>query len=220
MELSIMRNLYDASLKGCVSTLKTLIQKDPLILSRVSLYPFSETPLHIASLLGHIELCRTLLQIGPDLAAEVNSEGHCPLHLASATGHIEIVKALLLTDAETCLIRDKDDKLPLHFAVMRGRLGVIKELISAMPETEIVKVMTKIDDHGSILHLCVCYNHLEALKILVESMRGDIDQILSSKDKEGNTVLDLAVKRGQIKVMFLFFVASHKLLFIKNSQIY
>jgi ankyrin repeat protein len=35
-------------------------------------------------------------------------------------------------------------------------------------------------------------------------MRQDIDQILSFKDKEGNTVLDLAVKRGQIKVIFLF----------------
>ncbi|GAU23016.1 hypothetical protein TSUD_336640 [Trifolium subterraneum] len=113
MELSIMRNLYDASLKGCVSTLKTLIQKDPLILSRV-----------------------------------------------------------------------------------------IKELISAMPETEMDKVMTEVDDHASsILHLCVCYNHLEALKILVESMRGDVDQFLSCKDKEGNTVLDLAVQRGQIKII-------------------
>ncbi|GAU23014.1 hypothetical protein TSUD_336620 [Trifolium subterraneum] len=204
MELSIMRNLYDASLKGCVSTLKTLIQNDPLILNRVSLYPFSESPLHIASLLGHLELCQILLEINPILASEVNSEGHCPLHLASAKGHIEIVKALLSTNAETCLIRDKDDKLPLHFAVMRGRLGVINELISAMPETEMDKVMTEIDDHaGSVLHLCVCYNHLEALKILLESIRGDIDQILSSKDKEGNTVLDLAVKRGQIKVMFL-----------------
>ncbi|MCI81045.1 transcription factor PIF1-like, partial [Trifolium medium] len=35
---------------------------------------------------------------------------------------------------------------------MRGRLGVIKELISAMPETEIVNVMTEINDHGSVLH--------------------------------------------------------------------
>ncbi|PNX99528.1 ankyrin repeat-containing protein [Trifolium pratense] len=121
MELSIMRNLYDASLKGCVSTLKKLIEKDTLILSRVSLYPNFETPLHIASLLGHIELCRILLDISPNLAAEVNSEGQCPLHLASAKGHIEIVKVLLLTNAETCFIHDKDDKLPLHFAVMRGR---------------------------------------------------------------------------------------------------
>ncbi|MCH94767.1 ankyrin repeat-containing protein, partial [Trifolium medium] len=70
-----------------------------------------------------------------------------------------------------------------------------------MPETEIVKAMTEINDHGPVLHLCVCYNHLEALKILVESMRGDIDQILSSKDREGNTVLDLAIKRGQIKMI-------------------
>ncbi|KAJ1387231.1 PGG domain [Sesbania bispinosa] len=192
-----MRELYDASLKGCVSTLKSLIQRDPLILSRVSLYPFTETPLHIASLLGHLEFCEVLLHINPTLAVEVDSEGRCPLHLASAKGHTEIVKALLQINPEMCLIRDKDDKLPLHFAVMRGRMGAIKELIRARPDC--IREMTE-TDNGSILHLCVHYNHLEALKLVVESVRGDY-QFFSTKDKEDNTVLHLAVKRRQIKII-------------------
>lgn len=193
-----IRELYDASLNGNVSILKSLIQRDPLILSRLSLYPFSKTPLHIASLLGHLEFCQILLHINPSSASEVNSEGRCPLHLASANGHTEIVKALLLTNSQTCLIRDKDDKLPLHFAAMRGRIGAIKELINASPET--IREITETDD-GSILHLCARYNHLEALKLFVESVRGDI-QFLSAKDKEGNTVLHLAVKSRQTKVLF------------------
>jgi ankyrin repeat protein len=200
-----MRELYNASLNGCVSSLRILIQRDPLILSKVSLHTFSETPLHIASLLGNLEFCQILLDIDPNLAAEVNSEGRCPLHLASSKGYTEIVRALLLTNAETCLIRDKDDKLPLHFAAMRGRVEAIKELNSVMPETETIRIMSETDDHGSVLHLCVRYNHLEALKILVQSVRGDNRlQFLSAKDKGGNNILHLAVRRTQIKVLVIF----------------
>ncbi|XP_061341457.1 ankyrin repeat-containing protein ITN1-like [Gastrolobium bilobum] len=192
-----MRELYEASLNGRVSTLNTLIQRDPRILSRVSLYPCTETRLHIASLLGHLEFCKVLLDKNPSLASEENSEGRCPLHLASAKGHTETVKALLLTNPETCLIRDKDDKLPLHYAAMRGRIGTIKELISVRPDS--IREITENDD-GSILHLCVRHNHLEALKLLVESVNGD-NQFLSAKDKEDNTILHLAVKHRQIKII-------------------
>ncbi|XP_061341454.1 ankyrin repeat-containing protein BDA1-like [Gastrolobium bilobum] len=191
-----MRKLYDASLNGCVSTLNTLNQRDPLILSRV-LYPSTDTSLHIASLLGHLEFCHALLEINPDLAIEVNSEGRCPLHLASDKGHTEIVKFLWQKNPETCLIRDKDDKLPLHYAAMRGRIGTINELLNAKPDS--IWEMTEKDD-GSILHLCVRYNHLEALKLLVESVRED-NQFLSAKDKEDNTILHLAVKRRHIKII-------------------
>ena len=195
-----MRELYEVSLNGCVSTLNTLIQKDPLILSRISLYPYTETPLHIASLLGHLDFCEVLLQNSPSLATELNSEGRCPLHLASANGHTVVVKALLRTNPEMCLVGDKDEMLPLHFAAMRGRVGAIEELIKAKPDS--IREMTKTDD-GSVLHLCVRYNHLEALKLLVESLRSEHQFLYSLKDKEDNTLLRLAVKRRQIKVLFI-----------------
>uniref|UniRef100_A0A0R0KSD8 PGG domain-containing protein n=1 Tax=Glycine max TaxID=3847 RepID=A0A0R0KSD8_SOYBN len=186
-----MRELYEVSLNGCVSTLKTLIQKGPLILSRISVYPYTETPLHIASLLGHLDFCEVLLQNSPSLPTELNSEGRCPLHLASANGHTEVVKALLRTNPEMCLVGDKDEMLPLHFAAMRGRVGAIKELIKAKPDS--IREMTKTND-GSIQHLCVRYNHLEALKF-------EHQFLYSLKYKEDNTLLHLAVKRRQIKII-------------------
>ncbi|KAG2405970.1 uncharacterized protein HKW66_Vig0052250 [Vigna angularis] len=193
-----MRKLYDASMKGCVSTLNQLVQKDPLILSRVSLCPFTETPLHIASLLGYLEFCQVLLRNSPSLATELDSEGRCPLHLASAKGHTEVVKELLITNPEMCLVRDKDDMLPLHFASMRGRVEAMKELIKAKPDS--IEMVESGDEDGSALRLCVRYNHFEALKLLVESLRGD-SRFLSVKDREDNSLLCLAVKHRQIKII-------------------
>jgi len=201
LEDDAMRNLYDASMKGCVSTLNKLLQKDPLILSRVSLFPFTETPLHIASLLGYLEFCQVLLRNSPILATELDSEGRCPLHLASAKGHTEVVKELLRTNPEMCLARDKDDMLPLHFAAMRGRVGAMKELIRAKPDS-IEEMVESGDEDGSVLQLCVRYNQLEALKLLMESLKGD-HRFLSVKDKEYNSLLRLAVKLRQIKVRFI-----------------
>ncbi|CAL5207107.1 unnamed protein product [Lathyrus oleraceus] len=83
--------------------------------------------------------------------------------------------------------------IPLHFAVIRGRMGVIKELLNARPDS--IRVL---NDDGSVLHLCVLYNHLESLKLLLESVRVD-SQLLLAKDREGNTILHLAIRLKQIK---------------------
>ncbi|TKY52813.1 Ankyrin repeat-containing protein [Spatholobus suberectus] len=187
--------LYEASLNGCVSTLNTLIQRNPLILNRISLSPFGETPLHIASLLGHLEFCEILLKRKPSLASEVDSEGRFPLHLACAEGHTEVVKALLLTNPDVCFALDKDDMLPLHLAAMRGRIGAIQVLTRTKPDST-----QQIVDDGSVLHLCARYNHLEALKFLVQSATMN-QPFLLAKDREGNTVLHLAVRLKQIKTI-------------------
>ncbi|KAJ1387233.1 PGG domain [Sesbania bispinosa] len=160
-----------------------------------SINAFGETPLHIAALLGHLELCQVLVHINPTLANKVDSEGRCPLHLASAEGHTEVVKALLMTNPDICLIRDKDNNLPLHLAASRGHVATIQELTRTMPCS--IHNMT---DSGSVLHLCVRGNHMEALKFIVQSVRG-AQQLLPAKDKEGNTVLHLAVSLRQIQTI-------------------
>ncbi|XP_029124600.1 ankyrin repeat-containing protein BDA1-like [Cajanus cajan] len=195
LEDNTIATLYEASLDGSVSTLNTLIQRNPLILNRVSLSPFSETPLHIASLLGHLNFCEVLLKRKPSLASEADSEGRFPLHLACAEGNTEVVKALLLTNSDACFALDKDDMLPLHLAAMRGRIGAIQELTRARPDS-----IHQIFDDGSVLHLCVRYNHLDALKFFVQSATSE-QQFLLAKDKEGNTILHLAVRLKQIKTI-------------------
>ena len=189
-----VRALYEASFNGRVSTLNTLIEEDPLILNKISLSPNLKTPLHVASSLGHLEFCKILLTKKPTLANEADSEGHFPLHLASAEGHAEIVKELLNVNSDICLVLDNDDRIPLHLAVIRGRIGVVEKLIASRRDS----IKVKLED-GCVLHSCVKYNHLDALKLLVGSVSVD-KQFLVAQDKEGNTILHLAVMLRQFKI--------------------
>ncbi len=100
--------LYIAATKGCTTMLNKLIREDPYILNKISLTTFSETPLHISALLGHLDVTKTLLAQYPKLTIELDSKKRCPLHLASAEGHIEIVQELLHACKDACLVRDQD----------------------------------------------------------------------------------------------------------------
>jgi len=193
-EENMVAELYEASRNGCVSTLTTLIQRDARILDRVSLTFFSETPLHLSALHGHLEFSRVLISKKPTLAKEVDSLGRTPLHLASAEGHTEIVKALLQANKNICSAVDQDERIPLHLATMRGRIEIITELVTARQESIRVNL-----NGDSVLHLCLQYNHFDALKLLVESANGD-ELFLNSKDRDGNSVLHLAVMLKQMKV--------------------
>ena len=188
--------LYQASMEGSVVNLNSLIQKDPLILCKISLTPFSETPLHISSLLGHLEFTKELLKHNPQLASELDSHKRSPLHVAAAQGHVEIARALLQVNKDICLVKDQDGKIPLHHAATRGRIDMIHLLINA----EHKSIFVVLPRGETALHLCVQHNHLEALRLLVEACRENSD-FLNAKEKEnGETILHLAAKLKQVEV--------------------
>ncbi|XP_030969629.1 ankyrin repeat-containing protein BDA1-like [Quercus lobata] len=189
--------LYNASMSGCTTTLSRLIHKEPNILNRISLTSMSETPLHISTLVGHLDFSRALLLLKPQLAIELDSHKRCPLHMASAEGHIEIVQILLRANNNACLIRDQDERIPLHYAVMRGRIDVVRELITAQPDSSQIVL----DVGETVLHVCVKYNQIEALKLLVESLSDEGDFLNSNDHDGGNTILHLAVMLKQTKVV-------------------
>ncbi|KAG6660510.1 hypothetical protein CIPAW_03G112300 [Carya illinoinensis] len=187
--------LYEASLNGTVSTLDTLLQRDRLILHKISLTSFTETPLHISSLLGHLEFTNALLRRKPQLVEKVDSSGRTALHLACAEGHTHVVKALLQANMDMCLVSDQEERIPLHLAAMRGHVKVIKELLIAHPRS-----ISRVNLYGdNVLHLCVQYNCLDALKLLVESVNDE--DFVNSKDNDGNSMLHLAVMLGQMKTI-------------------
>eukprot|EP00257_Ricinus_communis_P017620 XP_015576097.1 ankyrin repeat-containing protein BDA1 [Ricinus communis] len=194
MEMEDSALLYEAAARGCMTTLNTLIQKDKLILHRVSLTSFTDTPLHVSALLGHLCFTITILELNPGLASELDFRQRSPLHLASAEGHTEIVKALLRVRDGACLARDQDGRIPLHLAAMRGRIQVIQELVTACPAS-----VSELLDGDTVLHLCVKYNHLGALKLLVLIMEEE-DEIVK-ENQEGNTILHLSVRLKQSKTI-------------------
>ncbi|XP_065638689.1 ankyrin repeat-containing protein BDA1 [Quercus suber] len=199
-----MIELYKAAGNGCKTTLDRLILKDPHLLNKISLTSLSETPLHISALIGHLEFSKALLLLKPQLSRELDSHRRCPLHLASAEGHTEIVQVLLDENSDVCLVSDQDGRIPLHYAAMRGRVEVVRKLIIAQPNS-ITQVV--LDGGETVLHLCVKYNQLDSLKLLVEFVSNEAG-FLNSKDHEGgNTVLHLAVMLQSRIVKYLLSVS-------------
>ncbi|GMN36061.1 hypothetical protein TIFTF001_005724 [Ficus carica] len=194
-----MERLQEAAMNGSVKSLLELLEKDPQILNTPTAVRFlssSETPLHVATLLGHSAFARELLSRKPELASELNSRGQTSLHLAAAKGSAEMVKDLVAVNPDACLVRDRDGMIPLHLGAIKGRVGALTELIRVTPETN--RVFTRGGD--SAMHLCVKHMRLESLKILVESVGGD-EEWVNLRDSQGNTVLHLAVSRKQLEMI-------------------
>ncbi|KAK6119703.1 hypothetical protein DH2020_046549 [Rehmannia glutinosa] len=194
MEICLETKLFEAAAKGNINSLQKLLNDDPLILDRVSLNCFSEAPLHVAALLGHIDFVKEIISIKPELTSELNLHQSSPLHLASAKGHVDVVRALLSVNPRTCMARDRNGLTPLHLAAIKGRLEVLKVLLEARRDAARVEVYRG----ENILHLCVKYYQLEALKLLVENI---VDpEFINGRDIDGNTVVHLAVADKQVEV--------------------
>ncbi|XP_059642553.1 ankyrin repeat-containing protein BDA1-like [Cornus florida] len=190
------QRLYEAAMDGNITSLHELLQEDRLLLDRVILYCFNETPLHVAALRGHVDFVKEIVARNPELAGELNSQRLSPLHLASVKGHVEIVKALLLVNGEMCLALDRDGRNPLHLAAIKGRVSVLKELVRVRPDA----ARTKLDQGSTILHVCVQHNQLEALKLLLLMTMND-HEFANCKNERGNTILHLAVADKQIETI-------------------
>ncbi|TXG61816.1 hypothetical protein EZV62_013179 [Acer yangbiense] len=189
------RRIYEAAIEGSVVYLFQLLQEDALLLDRLMVGCYVETPLHIASMLGHLDFVQEILTRKPELAGELDSRKSSPLHLAAAKGYIDIVKTLISVNPETCFVRDRDGRNPLHIAAIKGHVSVLKELLRVRPDA--ARILT--DRGETILHLCVRYNQLEALKFLVETL--DDPDFVSCKDHYGNTILHIAVADKQVEAI-------------------
>ncbi|KAI6682183.1 hypothetical protein NL676_036064 [Syzygium grande] len=185
--------LYEAAVKGNVDSLLELLVKDKLLLDRIMTGNRTETPLHIAAMLGYLEFVEEVLARKPELAREQDSQSSTPLHLAAAKGYLNIVASLLRVSPEICFVRDKYERNPLHVAAMKGRVDTLECLVRARPDA----ARSVVDNGQTILHLCVKHNRLEALKLLIDIM-GD-DQFINSTDEYGDTILHLAAADRQAK---------------------
>ena len=89
-----------------------------------------ESPLMLASLRGHLDLVRKLIERD----ADVNKPGWAPLHYAATNGHIEIMKLLLehhaFIDAQS-----PNGTTPLMMAAHYGSADAVKLLLGAGADT-------------------------------------------------------------------------------------
>ncbi|KAK2639120.1 hypothetical protein Ddye_026915 [Dipteronia dyeriana] len=190
------KRIYEAAVEGSVISLLNLLQEDALVLDRFMVGCYPETPLHIASMLGHLDFVQEILNRKPELAGELDARKSSPLHLATAKGYLEIVRKLVSVNPEMCFAHDRDGRNSLHIATIKGHISVLRELVNVRPQA----ARMSIADRGeTILHLCVRYSQLEILKLLVETIGDNL--FLNSKDEDGNTILHTAAADKQVEVM-------------------
>ncbi|TKY45950.1 Ankyrin repeat-containing protein [Spatholobus suberectus] len=196
------RKLVQAAATGNVDDLRTLMRENMLLLDTIMLVG-AETPLHVASMRGHLSFVQEMLKLKKQFAYELNQNGFSPLHLAAASGHLQVVLELLKVDHNLCAISGREGRLPLHCAVVKGRIDVMKALLSASPLT----VESKTARGDTPLHIAVKNNQFDALRSLVEHVKKfKKEGVLNEKDHQGNTVLHVAASRKQYEAFHLLLV--------------
>ena len=106
--------LLDAARDGRVSEVSSLLRDHPEI--NVNWTDYAQwTPLHTASINGHVEIVKLLLA-HPDIDVNLKERsGHTPLSLACGDGGVSVVR-LLLKDPRVDVTLDSDYGTPLWYA--------------------------------------------------------------------------------------------------------
>ena len=153
--MEVENSLHEAAILGDVHLLDQVLERDPLILDRVSVGSLVHTPLHVAAFGGHLEFVRRLLSKNRDLAGVLDLRRWSALHLAAAKGHRSVVKELVQANPDLCTALDADGRNPLHLATIKGNIDVLIELFEAQPHRIPVLLSTRDANGDTVLHLAV-----------------------------------------------------------------
>ncbi|XP_073135268.1 uncharacterized protein [Henckelia pumila] len=205
--------LYEAASTNDAATLHRLLEEDQFLLDRVSYTCNNKTPLHVATMKGNLTFVQEIINRNRQLAEELDSQQSSPLHIASAKGYLDIAKILLsAAPISVCLSRDVVGRNPLHLAAMEGHDLVVAELVRVCP----LAAREKVDGGQTVLHLCVKYDRLECLEILVPVLN---EEIVNAKDNNGDTIMHMAKRDKQVKIIkYLVESGNGNMINAKNSE--
>mmetsp|Transcript_10078 Transcript_10078/g.24362 ORF Transcript_10078/g.24362 Transcript_10078/m.24362 type:complete len:332 (+) Transcript_10078:82-1077(+) len=162
---------------------------------------FGDTALTCASLYGHIEVVRLLIEIGasvdlPNICRNSKRSLKTPLMFASENGHAEIVRCLVEAGAS---LNRSHGKAALVNACKLGHVEVVRVLVEAKADINTVVLDT------TPLMCASVRGHIEVVQCLVDA-RADLDWV----NGKGSTALTRASTLGRIEVAHLLMEASAK----------
>ncbi|KAH6824937.1 hypothetical protein C2S53_008200 [Perilla frutescens var. hirtella] len=163
--------------------------------------------LHIATKWRKEGIVDELLNTNRWLARSLDSQQSSPLHIAAEEGWLEIAKKLSSFAPETCGWRNCQSMNPIHVAAMNGRVEILEELLPI----NCLAARERVYRGQTVLHLCVEYRQLGALKFLV----GKLGDLVEAEDEDGETVLHWAVRSNQLEM--IKYLAEGKTI-IKNTM--
>jgi ankyrin repeat protein len=156
-----------------------------------------QTPLMLASIGGHVEAIRLLIEKGANVEA-ADKSGMTPLILASFTGHVQAIRMLIEKGANLEAV-DENCMTPLMYASVSGHADALRVLIENGANVEAPdssgktplqnakrqghnEVVSLLKEHGAeetdendrlrVLLASVRYGNPDALRILAELLKG------------------------------------------------
>ncbi|THG03166.1 hypothetical protein TEA_026398 [Camellia sinensis var. sinensis] len=199
------RRLIVAAQIGDVDLLLNLIQYNSLILHYVSLTE-EETPLYIASMAGHLNFVRKILELKPNFAEVLNQDGFSPLHIASVNGYLEIVKELLSLNVnrDLCTLMGRDKRIPLHYAAIKvknNQIEALRVLVEHLKNIKKEGVLSMEDEHGStILHLAILGRQaVVEVNSLNKNNLTALDVLLSFQRRAGDREIEDVLRQASAK---------------------
>jgi ankyrin repeat protein len=173
----VKQQLLDATKKGDVRGIKNALRQGPSVNSRDEL---GETPLHIVSRSGNLELMKLFLDADANPNLQDN-EGWTPLIAVSREGHLEAAKLLLDSGANSNLF-NKSRETALFWAATKGNNELAKLLLEKSADVNAA------NKHGvTPLMQAASRGHLELCLTLLSA-----DAEVNKHDVEGRTALDYA----------------------------
>ncbi|XVE69105.1 hypothetical protein DITRI_Ditri09bG0123900 [Diplodiscus trichospermus] len=199
--------LRGAAQAGNIDELYALIREDAYLLDSIDQIPFFYTPLHIAAAAGHTDFAMEIMNLKPSLALKLNPDGFSPIHLALQKGQNETVLDLLAMDYNKDMLRvkGKEGKTPFHYVVGEAvHVGLLLTFLLCCPEC--IRDVT--NQNETALHIAARKNLFGVLQMLIGWLRRTDNkdgklwekEVLNWKNKDGNTVLHIAVSNNQPQV--------------------
>ena len=152
----------------------------------------SESPLHKASRLGHLDLVEILLNLGVDVNLRNSEDDETPLAAALIWGNIEVFHYLIERGANVHY-RDKKGWTLLHTAAQYGHLDIVRLLLNLG-----IGVQVRGPFQVTPLMLASFNGHVEVPRFLIDH-KADV----TSADDKGRTALHSASQCGHVDVVQL-----------------
>ncbi|KAH8668951.1 ankyrin repeat-containing domain protein [Xylariales sp. PMI_506] len=128
----------------------------------------SNSNLHIAANLGHLDTCKVLISLGhEDPTPALNETHQTALMLAAAAGHTEVVHFLSETDPPCILRRDIRGRDAIMEASLGGHDTVLQILLTWAPGGATAAVQAADMDGNTALHFASSNGNLLVLRTLL-----------------------------------------------------
>ena len=187
-EINIYDKLYNAALKGELSTVKDILENHKTFVPDEN----GQTSLYAACIGNHLAIINLLIDSGYYVNHKDN-EGKTVRHIAFENHIPDLAQTLIIQFSADIEIRDTQNCTPLHTAIDRGYFSYSKELSEKFLYQDVGTEVSWIQ-----LHAACFQENTKDVQILL-----DADTDVSHDSSAGYTPIHIAVTKGSIDIVTL-----------------